>query len=72
MFRKKLFGAHIEPACEYCQNGTPTADARMILCERYGVVAPYSSCKKYQYDPLRRVPKASAPLPEYRAEDFEL
>ena len=32
MFRSKLFGSRIEPACEYCKLGEPSSDGQMILC----------------------------------------
>ena len=72
VFQKKLFGNTVEPACEHCRWGRPTPNAQMILCQRNGVVAPYYSCKKYVYDPVKRVPKRAARLPEYKAEDFKL
>ena len=41
MFRSKLFGSRIEPACEYCKLGEPSSDGQMILCRSKGIVAPY-------------------------------
>ena len=70
--RRKFFGNQIEPACEYCANGTKSKDGESILCERQGVVAPYYSCRKFSYDPLKRVPKRTPKLPEYDAEMFKL
>ena len=32
MFRTKLFGNHIEPACGYCERGTASKDGNMVLC----------------------------------------
>ncbi len=72
MARKKLFGNYIDPACEYCERGRKTKDGQMVLCERYGVVAPYFSCRKFEYAPLKRVPKGIRPLPSYQKKDFEL
>lgn len=73
MFRKKPFyGATISPACEYCELGRQAADPRMILCSKRGVVAPYYHCKKFVYDPLRRVPHRMPKLPTFSAEDFSL
>ena len=69
---QKLFGERVEPACGYCRFGRPTADGRMILCEKAGVVAPYYRCKKYHYAPLKRVPARQAVLPTYSKSDFEL
>ena len=54
------FGRRIEPACEYCELGSPTKDGQMILCRKNGVVAPCFSCRKFTYDPLLRTPEAPA------------
>ncbi len=73
MFRKKdFFGATISPACEYCEFGHRAADPRMILCSKRGVVSPYYHCKRFAYDPLRRIPKRQPKLPSFTAEDFSL
>lgn len=63
MFRTKLFGNHIEPACGYCERGTASKDGNMVLCESKGVVAPFYSCRKFVYAPLKRVPKRPGPSP---------
>lgn len=73
MFRKKpMFGQTIPPACEYCEKGRRAADPRMILCSKKGVVSPYYRCRKYVYDPLRRVPKRQPKLPTFSIDDFIL
>ena len=72
MRNKKLFGARIEPACGYCGIGRETEDGAKILCPKVGVMTPSDSCRKFRYDPLKRVPAAVRPLPCYRTEDFEL
>lgn len=68
----RLFGKNIEPACAYCENGSPSKDGSMILCDKKGIVSPYYSCRKFCYAPLKRVPKPPMPLPKYSAEDFKL
>ena len=73
MFRKSaLYGATISPACEYCLHGRRAADDKMILCSLRGVVSPYYQCRKYVYDPLRRIPRRQPKLPEFSPEDFSL
>ncbi len=67
-----LFGKKIEPACQYCEFGEPTADKRMILCEQKGVVAPFFSCRKYRYAPLKRMPTRHLTLPDYDISEFKL
>ena len=66
----KLFGEHIDPACEYCEHGSKTSDGQMILCMRNGVVAPFFHCKRFSYSPLLRIPKKPQPMPKFEAKDF--
>ncbi len=68
----KLFGNNIEPACEYCCNGSKSENG-MILCVKLGVVSPSFCCKKFDYDPLKRKPhKVNHKLPKYNKEDFAI
>ncbi len=54
--KKKLFGNNIKPACKYCANGKPASDDK-IQCAKFGEVKSYDSCKKFEYSPLKRIPK---------------
>lgn len=73
MFGKRpLFGSRIEPACRYCRHARESTDGRMILCIQQGVVAPYYACRRFQYDPLLRVPSRQPVLPAYQESDFTL
>lgn len=70
--KKGLFGNHIDPACGYCEHGSPTRDGGRILCPKMGVVAPHFHCKKYIYAPLKRVPTRQRELQKFDKSDFEL
>lgn len=59
LFRKK-----IERACAYCQYGTKF-DAEQILCIKRGVMPECGKCRKFEYDPCKRIP------PKAKALDFE-
>ncbi len=60
-------------ACCYCEKGSFSFDGEAILCEKKGVVAPDDCCKKFVYDPLKRVPREKhSPLSGFSAEDFSL
>lgn len=72
LFKRSIYGETIAPACEYCSHGRQAVDPRMILCEKKGVVAPSYHCRRYEYDPLLRVPKRQPKLPSFSAEDFSL
>ena len=56
-----------EHICAYCEKAAKLYDSDTVLCEKYGVVSKGFSCKRFTYDPLKRVPpKAqSAPALEY-------
>ena len=70
--RQKLYGNHIQSRCEVCQHGRRSADGQVVLCERKGVMQPYQHCRKFVYDPLRRIPDRQ-PMPEaFTKEDFSL
>ncbi len=70
--KKPLFGRNIEPACEYCENGSPTIDGQMIKCKYKGIISKHDSCKKFIYAPLKRVPKRRPSLPQYDPDEFKL
>lgn len=72
MNKKLVNTKDIVPACEYCEHGRLSPDGENILCIKHGIMLPYSSCKKYSYDPLKRVPKRLLSFPEFDASDFEL
>ena len=58
-----LFQKDIEPRCAYCQRGAQLEDDK-ILCVKKGVVSPGGSCRRFKYDPLKRVPPPPV-LPDF-------
>ena len=68
LFRKK-----ITRSCTYCAHGTCLNDTT-VLCTKRGVVDAERSCRKFTYDPCKRIPpKPKAPdFEKYDAEDFTL
>ena len=68
LFRKKM-----PKSCSTCMFGTKFAD-QQILCTKCGVVAESYACRKYRYDPCKRIPPAiKAPdFLKYKDEDFNL
>lgn len=68
LFRKK-----IEPSCSYCLRGTKM-DEDTVLCAKKGVRPIWGKCRKFRYDPCKRIPpKAAAPdFSKYNQEDFSL
>lgn len=68
LFRKK-----IPRSCGYCTYGTKI-DENMLLCVKRGVVSPEGSCRKFSYDPCKRIPvkPKALDLDKYKNEDYSL
>lgn len=68
-----LFQKNIEPRCAYCKKGI-SLDDEQILCSRKGVVNPGGACRRFRYDPLKRVPKKpiTVNFSHLKEEDFKL
>lgn len=68
-----LFRKEIERDCAYCTHGTPI-DGDKILCVKKGVVAADKPCRKFKYDPCKRVPAKAKALnfEKYKDEDYSL
>lgn len=68
LFRKK-----IERSCSYCANGTALLGDQ-VLCTKKGLRSADSSCRKFCYDPCKRVPgkRKALNFSKYDTEDFSL
>ncbi len=68
LFRKK-----IECSCRYCHRGTVMEDG-MVLCVKRGVLPEQDKCRKFKYDPCKRIPIKAKPLDfnKYEECDFSL
>lgn len=68
LFRKK-----IEKSCTYCRYGT-MLDEDSVLCVKRGFAIVGCKCRKFRYDPLKRVPSKPKALDfsKYDKEDFSL
>ena len=62
----KLYDDH-EPRCEYCAH--MRREREVVFCARRRTEAT-KPCSSFAYDPLKRLPRQEARLPEYRPEDF--
>ena len=68
-----LFRKRIARSCAYCSNGVKLNSSE-ILCKKRGVVSAEQSCRRFSYDPCKRIPpkpKASD-FSQYDAEDYSL
>ena len=52
----------IEENCAHCEKAQPLADGDTMLCERSGVVSCGHVCRKFKYDPLKRIPPQTPKL----------
>ena len=68
LFRKKM-----PRSCTYCLHSTVLNDAQ-VLCTKRGVVDCERNCRKFQYDPCKRIPPKQKALDtnKYSDEDFTL
>ncbi len=68
LFRKK-----IKRSCSYCQYGTHLEDGQ-ILCAKKGMKTVEEKCRKFRYDPCKRIPLKAKPMDfsKYENEDFSL
>ena len=68
LFRKKM-----ERSCHYCRYGTKM-DEDMMLCAKKGIVPHCDNCRKFRYDPFKRVPSKPKALDfsKYEEDDFSL
>lgn len=68
LFRKKLIRS-----CAYCINGTQL-NPDEVLCIKKGVVRVDRACRKFKYDPCKRIPlkRKASNFSKYDSEDFSL
>ena len=68
-----LFRKMTEHRCCYCLNCTKLSNDQM-LCVKKGVVSANGKCRKFTYDPCKRIPgKAKAlDFSKYEHEDYSL
>ena len=70
---RAYFKKDAEAACKYCEHGVPVPDGTAVLCEKIGgVMHPYSKCRRFKYDPLKREPKVITLNRDFKKEDFSL
>ena len=65
LFRKK-----IEKSCSYCTHSTPIS-CEEVLCTKKGVVAVDGKCRKFSYDPCKRIPPKQKALNFNKYDDID-
>ena len=68
LFRKK-----IDRYCAYCAFAGKISDTQMI-CQKCGVVPASNQCRRFRYDPLKRIPARPKPqdFSKYEEKDYSL
>ena len=68
LFRKKIVRS-----CAHCRFGTKVGDDQ-VLCLKKGVMHIDAKCRKFQYDPFKRIPSRAKALDfnKYDNEDYTL
>lgn len=68
LFRKKM-----PKSCQYCAYSAKLGSSQM-LCKKQGVVSETYECKKFRYDPCKRIPRKAQTLDfnKYNDDDFSL
>lgn len=65
LFRKK-----IERSCSYCVFGAKLEDGQ-VLCSKKGVRTIEDRCRKFKYDPCKRIPSKAKALDFSRYEETD-
>lgn len=58
-----LFRRKIDRYCTYCLFARKVNDEQ-VICEKQGIVPAGHHCRRFRYDPLKRIP------PKTKAQDF--
>lgn len=68
-----LFKKRIERSCSYCAYCTKLNDEQ-ALCIKRGVVSLLGKCRKFVYDPCKRIPTKpkAVDFQKYDKEDYTL
>ena len=68
LFRKK-----IDRSCAYCIYGTRLEDDEILCCKK-GLKTVDDKCRRFQYDPTKRIPAKAKALDfaKYDEHDFSL
>lgn len=72
MKRKLLEKKKYPSVCETCLHGRLSPDGQNVLCIKKGIVETDGKCRKYSYDPLKRIPKKPLLVERANPSDFEI
>lgn len=61
----------IENICAYCEYARDTHEREFVICSKKGVVNAMGKCRKFIYDPMKRIPRP-APAVDGKLEFIDL
>lgn len=65
-------GRECPRACRFCEKAAVLDGGNQILCNYRGIVPADHKCRRFSYDPLKRIPRAPLRPPKLSEEDFLL
>ena len=70
---RMLFRKKIKRCCAYCAHASKISDDEMV-CQKKGIVSSYDQCRRFRYDPLKRIPSRPKPqvFDQFQEQDFVL
>ena len=69
---KLKFNKKADKYCKFCIHGKVLDFSGEVFCKKKGFVEPLFSCRKFKYDPLKRIPEQRDIKTNYTQEDFIL
>ena len=55
--------ARIEAVCAFCEHATLDAEGSTVSCPYKRNATPEGHCRRFRYDPLKRIPRPKPPMP---------
>ncbi len=68
----KMFDKNLKKSCAWCIHGRKSDYTDEVFCKKRGVTSSFDCCRKYKYDPLKRIPDSAGIGKDYSPEDFTL
>ncbi|MBQ8029211.1 MAG: hypothetical protein IJ262_07370 [Clostridia bacterium] len=72
MLQKLIDEKKYDPKCEYCRFGRVPDDRKSVLCSYKGIMQLDDSCRKFKYDPLKRIPTKIKIDTDFSENEFKL
>lgn len=68
-----LFRKDIQKSCQYCLFGA-AMEEDLILCSKKGIKSCADKCRRFRYDPFKRIPSKQKTLDfsKYHEDDYSL